>query len=198
MRLLARLAAIVFLETAVSGGAALVSPERAEDYLGQRVTVEGRVVQTTLAKGGEAYLNFGDRFPRQTFAALVRKSAVDVIGVTRLKAVEGSRIRVTGKVATYKGKPQIVVFESAQLELDPAPLGAQVPSPPVSSPPVSSVVWFALAAMVATVIFVSIEAGSKAQRRREEEDRWRRDEEVRRRRDEEDRRKREEEGRIMG
>ena len=175
MRLLARLAAIVFLETAVSGGAALVSPERAEDYLGQRVTVEGRVVQTTLAKGGEAFLNFGDRFPRQTFVALVRKSAVDVIGVTRLKAIEGSRIRVTGKVATYKGKPQIVVFESAQLELDPAPPGAQVPSPPVPSPPVPSVDWIVLAAMVTIVIVVSIVTGSKAKRRREEEERRKRE-----------------------
>ena len=196
MRLLARLAAIVFLETAVSGGAALVSPERAEDYLGQRVTVEGRVVQTTLAKGGEAFLNFGDRFPRQTFVAVVRKSAVDVIGVTRLKAIEGSRIRVTGKVATYKGKPQIVVFESAQLELDPAPPGAQVPSPPVPSPPVPSVDWIVLAAMVTIVIVVSIVTGSKAKRRREEEERRTREEEERRKREEEERRKREEEERV--
>ncbi len=76
------------------------------------VTVRGTVVQVFVSKGTNVYLNFGAKYPNQTFSADVlakRTPALLSEGTSWLTVLEGKEIAVTGKVELYKGKPEIVL-----------------------------------------------------------------------------------------
>lgn len=93
-------------------------------HAGEEATVTGKVVSITSK--GTTYLNFGDRFPNQTFSAVLftRNEA----NVGDVKQYEGKQVSVTGKIELSKDqKPQIVLTSSDQIRLagaSPAPMTA--------------------------------------------------------------------------
>jgi DNA/RNA endonuclease YhcR with UshA esterase domain len=85
--------------------------------VGQTLTVEGTVASVTTLRTGTTFLNFGARYPNQTFTAVIFRSAA-----TRFPSPqqwEGKRVRVTGTVRPYRGKPEIILNDSSQLVLAP-------------------------------------------------------------------------------
>jgi micrococcal nuclease len=90
----------------------------AAQHVGEHVTVEGTVVAVYTSRSGNTFLNFGAPYPRQTFSAVVfrpRASAFD-----NLHRLEGRRVRVTGRLKLYHGKPEIILEEPSQLEVPEA------------------------------------------------------------------------------
>jgi len=106
------LSLLLCLATAGALFAGDIAPEDAAKHVGEKVTVRGIVVEVYVSKGGNAYLNFGAAFPNQTFSAdvLVKKTPQLLAdGAQWLKDLEGKDVAVTGTVALYKGKPEIVL-----------------------------------------------------------------------------------------
>jgi hypothetical protein len=123
-------------ETAPARAAApsAIAGSRAGDYVGQEVTIEGRVTaihESPLA----TVLAFAQNFAGFTATILAsdrEKFPVDLEGRVRDKVV-----RVTGTVTAYRGKPEMALRDPSQLVLaSPAPgsVGAVPPPAPVVSP----------------------------------------------------------------
>jgi DNA/RNA endonuclease YhcR with UshA esterase domain len=106
------LSLLLVLFTAGSLSAADITPEDAGKHVGERVTVRSTVFQVFVSKSKNVYLNFGAKFPNQTFAAavLIQKTpALLADGPDWFTALEGKEVAVTGVVELYKGKPEIVL-----------------------------------------------------------------------------------------
>ncbi|MBI5395858.1 MAG: hypothetical protein HZA91_11220 [Verrucomicrobia bacterium] len=130
-----RIAVLWLAVTASLSGAEPVVPwEKARDVIGRRATVEGMIVATHKT-GKVCNLNFSSNWRRDfsavIFAGSFSKWPGDIEGPYR-----GQKVRITGTVTEYQGRPQIVVSEPSQIEIvkEPsavAPLPANPPTPPV-------------------------------------------------------------------
>jgi hypothetical protein len=93
---------------------ATVSPLEAGDYLGKEITVKGFVADVYQSEK-VAYLNFVQKFPNNPFTAVIfasRFSSFKDIGKYEMQDVE-----VTGRVSTFKGKPQIILDGPSQIKI---------------------------------------------------------------------------------
>jgi hypothetical protein len=69
------------------------------------------------SKSGNTFLNIGASYPNQTFtgwippASPVSKSAL-------LSDIEGKRVKISGRIEMYKGKPEIRINAASQLEIE--------------------------------------------------------------------------------
>jgi DNA/RNA endonuclease YhcR with UshA esterase domain len=70
---------------------------------------------THTAKSNTTFLNFCAPFPKHCFNAVVFKSAQTIF--LDAASSEGKKVRVTGIVKMYQGKPEIVLDKREQLEL---------------------------------------------------------------------------------
>lgn len=126
----------------------------AAQHVGEEATVTGKVVAVSKSAKGTVYLNFGDRFPRHTFAGVVFAGDVETVG--DLKPFEGKVVALTGRIALAPAdqKPQIVIKKPEQIKLaepgdapappppaapspepmKPAPVAALTPAPPPAEP----------------------------------------------------------------
>lgn len=86
-------------------------------HVGEYATVEGVVAKVFTSKSGNTFLNIGASHPNQTFtgwippASPVNKSPV-------LSGIEGKRVKITGRIEVYKGKPEIRINAASQLEVE--------------------------------------------------------------------------------
>lgn len=96
---------------------AVIRDSESASYIGKSVTVEGTVVSVHVARSGITFLNFGAAYPNQTFTAVIFQATSSRF--PNAQQWEGKRVRVTGKVQLYRGKPEIVLSESSQLVAAP-------------------------------------------------------------------------------
>jgi DNA/RNA endonuclease YhcR with UshA esterase domain len=86
-------------------------------FLNEYATVEGVVAEVFTSKSGNTFLNIGAAYPNQTFtgwvppASPVNKSPI-------LSGIEGKRVKITGRIEMYKGKPEIRINAASQLEVE--------------------------------------------------------------------------------
>jgi hypothetical protein len=110
------LAVALGLVGAALAEAPVIAPADAAQHVGKEVVVEGVVVQVSVSTPSEPiYLNFGARYPKHVFAAVVfaEKRAL----FADAGKWEGKKVRVTGTVQLYRGKPEIVLNDPAQVVL---------------------------------------------------------------------------------
>jgi DNA/RNA endonuclease YhcR with UshA esterase domain len=86
----------------------------AAQHVGQQATVEGIVVKVFTSKNGNTFLNFGAAYPNETFTGWIPKNS-PLAGDASLSALEGKRVRVSGTIELYRGKPEIKVLSSNQI-----------------------------------------------------------------------------------
>lgn len=93
-----------------------VAPGDAQKYIGRTVTIEGVVSDVHHAASGSAiFLNFGDRYPDQTFTAVIFQANESKF--PDVDALEGKAIDVTGPVRRYKGRPEIILNDPGQIKM---------------------------------------------------------------------------------
>jgi hypothetical protein len=89
----------------------------AKDHMGEKATVCGKVVSTHWAKtsrGSPTFLNFDQPYPNQIFTVVIW-------GMDRSKfsepetAYQGKHVCATGKIAAFKGLPEVVAYEPSQI-----------------------------------------------------------------------------------
>src|SRR4029077_9194216 len=104
------------LDTIVCCQAEPILTEEAKNHIGENASVRGLVEQVTFSNKGNAFLNFGGRYPRQVFTGFVPAQSVAAVGGQKfLESLSGDPITVTGKIELYKGRPEIVISSSAQI-----------------------------------------------------------------------------------
>ena len=132
-------------------GAQNYSDTEARKHPGDEATVTGKVASISKSSKGTVYVNFGEKFPRQTFSGVVFAKDAEKVG--DLAQFEGKTVALTGRIElSPDGKPQIVIKSADQLKLaeGAAPASASVPpatttprapmpAPPVPAPSIASV-----------------------------------------------------------
>ena len=92
-----------------------VQDSEAAQYVGKNVEVCGLVVAVYTGKKGNTFLNFGGKYPNQTFTGYIpagSELARDRWTVT----LQGNVIGITGTVELYQGKPEIKVMSRSQIK----------------------------------------------------------------------------------
>jgi DNA/RNA endonuclease YhcR with UshA esterase domain len=102
------IAAIVFAQSPPN-----YSPTEATKHVGETATVTGTVDGFHQSGKGNMFLNMGGKYPNQAFTAFIPSGSAAQI--PNAQQYEGRTITVSGKIALYKGKPEIVVTSPSQV-----------------------------------------------------------------------------------
>ncbi len=90
--------------------------EQASAHAGEVATVEGPVAEVFVSSRGNAFLDFGARYPNQEFSAVVFRKNARAFG--DLTGLGGKRVKVTGRIAIYRGRPEIILSSPSQLRVE--------------------------------------------------------------------------------
>src|SRR5437016_8963382 len=89
----------------------------AKDHVGETATVCGNVVSTRYAastKGQPTFLDLDKPYPNQIFTIVIWGSNRSKFGRPEV-AYNQKRICVTGKITEYRGVPEVIANEPAQI-----------------------------------------------------------------------------------
>ena len=114
---LAVLLVLVGLLPSPAAAQKVVAPDEAARHVGELVTVEGVVTQVSMSRSNTTFVNFGAPYPKQAFNAVIFSSSRGRFDDP--SQWQGKRLRVTGKVRLYRGKPEIILERPNQVELSP-------------------------------------------------------------------------------
>jgi hypothetical protein len=112
-----------------------IADSRARDYVGQNVTIEGRVAgihESPLA----TVLAFSPNFAG--FTATILAADREKFPSDLAARVRDRTIRVSGTVTAYRGKPEMALRDPSQLVLAPPPAPGAVNAPPPVLPVATS------------------------------------------------------------
>src|SRR4051812_33838538 len=89
--------------------------EQAPDYIGKSVCVKGKILRLVETESGSStFLNFCEDYRKCPFTVVVFDRDFPLVG--DIRAVEGQDIGIFGKKKKWKGRPEIVLKDSRQLE----------------------------------------------------------------------------------
>lgn len=97
--------------------AATLTPAQAKNHLGENATVCGSVASATFAartKGQPTFLNLDQPYPNPIFTVLIWGSDRPKFGQPE-GSYKGKRLCVTGTIKVFRGVPEIVLTDPAQL-----------------------------------------------------------------------------------
>jgi hypothetical protein len=107
-----------------SVGVVALQVEQAADHVGETATVCGRVESSAhiaSVKGQPTFLNLGKPYPDQLFTVVIWGATRSQFDGPPERLFDGKEICVSGTIARYQGKPQIVVDDASQITVvDPA------------------------------------------------------------------------------
>ena len=103
-------------------------------HAGEMAAVTGKVVAVSKSAKGTTYLNFGARFPRQTFSGMVLARDEEKVG--DVTTYEGKVVTITGRIELSQDqKAQIAISAASQIKVaEPSETPAPVPPSPVGAP----------------------------------------------------------------
>jgi hypothetical protein len=90
-----------------------VQDSEAAQYVGKNV--RGLVVAVYTNKKGNTFLNFGGKYPNQTFTGYIPAGS-ELAGDRWTVTLQGNVIGITGTVELYQGKPEIKVMSRSQIK----------------------------------------------------------------------------------
>ena len=73
------------------------------------------MVDAYTSKNGNTFLNFGAKYPNQTFTGYIPAGS-ELAGDRWTVTLQGKVIGITGTVELYKGKPEIKVLSMSQIK----------------------------------------------------------------------------------
>jgi len=98
-----------------TGTARVISWQDAAQHYGKYVTVEGAIVATHNS-GKACYLNFHPDYQRY-FTAVIFASAFSCFPANPESYYLGKKVRVSGYIKEYRGKPEIILNDPSQIEI---------------------------------------------------------------------------------
>ncbi len=91
-----------------------IPSKEAKDHIGDSVNVTGFVADVYLSDK-VAYLNFGNKFPKNEFTCAIFSSKFPEF--SDLTSYKGKFVTVTGKISIFKNKPQMILELPAQIKI---------------------------------------------------------------------------------
>ena len=98
-------------------GLKVIGACQAGNYYGKEVIVEGKVVGTYRSKTNTVFLNFEKPYPNQCFSAVIFSSDQYKFVENSEKYYNQKNLRIRGKIQEYRGKPEIILKDSSQIEV---------------------------------------------------------------------------------
>jgi DNA/RNA endonuclease YhcR with UshA esterase domain len=98
----------------LSANELLIDPGDASNHLRESVSVSGLVVAVFVSKHGNVFLNFGDKYPNQTFTGWV-PAGTPLASDPSLQLLQGKTVKITGVIELYHGKPEIRITSKDQI-----------------------------------------------------------------------------------
>ncbi|MBC7074065.1 thermonuclease family protein [Candidatus Parcubacteria bacterium] len=95
-----------------------VSACAAKKYYGERVLVEGKVVQITQSKNNTLFLNFEKKYPHQCFSAVIFSADLQRFPKDLREKLLNKTVKIFGPIQEYKGKPEIILKHPNQIILE--------------------------------------------------------------------------------
>jgi hypothetical protein len=107
--------ALGFAVTAVSARAqTTILPADAQAHVGQTVTIEGVVGNVHKIAAGLTFIDIDGRYPENAFTAVILPD--DAGKFPDVASLNGKTVDITGPVRLYKGKPEIILNDAAQIK----------------------------------------------------------------------------------
>jgi len=109
--------AIIAFAVATAASSTKLSARQAKDHVGEVRTVCGTVASTRYAdrsKGQPTFLNLDEPHPNEIFTILIWGDDRSKFGAPESK-YRDANLCVTGKIASYRGTPEIVATEPNQI-----------------------------------------------------------------------------------
>jgi hypothetical protein len=100
--------------TALAQTSIVIPDTEGAQHVGQHIAVEGVVVKVFTSKNGNTFLNFGAPYPAQTFTGWIPAGTL-LASDPSLQSLQGKRIKITGTIQLYRGKPEIKVLSREQI-----------------------------------------------------------------------------------
>ncbi|MDZ4711637.1 MAG: hypothetical protein SGI89_04860 [bacterium] len=91
-----------------------ISAKEVKDYIGDSLLISGYVADLYLGEK-VAYLNFENKFPKNTFSCVIFSGKFNEFG--DLSKFKGKNVEVTGRISVFKGKPQTILNSPDQIKI---------------------------------------------------------------------------------
>jgi DNA/RNA endonuclease YhcR with UshA esterase domain len=92
-----------------------ISWQDAAEHYGEYCTVEGTIVVTNNS-GKACFLNFHPNW-KKYFTAVIFANRFSMFPATPERYYQGKKVRVTGYIKEYQGKPEIILESPEQIEI---------------------------------------------------------------------------------
>jgi DNA/RNA endonuclease YhcR with UshA esterase domain len=93
---------------------AAVPDSEAAQHIRQNTSVEGVVTAVYTSKRGNTFINFGGVYPNQTFTGWI-PAGTPLASDPSIHSLQGKRIKITGLIELYHGKPEIKIISRDQI-----------------------------------------------------------------------------------
>jgi len=107
----------IFLVATVTRAGELIPDSEAAKHVGQDVTIEGTVSKVFTSKNGNTFLDFGGSYPDATFVVWIPEDAPEASD-PGLSSLQGKKVKISGTVQLYRGKPEIKVSTKDQIVVE--------------------------------------------------------------------------------
>ncbi|MEO8665423.1 MAG: hypothetical protein ABI462_07990 [Ignavibacteria bacterium] len=91
-----------------------ISSKEVKQHVGDSLNIDGFIADIYLSDK-VAYLNFENKFPKNLFTCAIFAGRMEEFG--DLSKFKGKNVRVTGKITTYKNKPQVILNSKDQIKI---------------------------------------------------------------------------------
>ncbi|HEY0245649.1 MAG TPA: hypothetical protein VGC01_08810 [Mucilaginibacter sp.] len=111
------LASIVALFAFTASAQTKIAPKDASKHIGEEVSITGKIFGSKFfANTNMTLLDVGGFNPNQDLTVMIAGADRSKFGKPE-EDFKGKEVTITGKIIDYKGKPEIVVTEPAQLKI---------------------------------------------------------------------------------
>ena len=106
----------VVSEDSESNGSSVkvISSKEVKGHIGDSLTIRGYVADVYVTEK-VSYLNFEFKFPKNIFSCAIFSSNAGAFG--DLSKYKGKIVEVTGKITTYKSKPQVILSSPDRIKI---------------------------------------------------------------------------------
>jgi DNA/RNA endonuclease YhcR with UshA esterase domain len=108
------LSVVIFAASIIAQSSNYTAVEAAK-HVGETATITGTVDGVHQSGKGNTFLNMGGKYPNQAFTAFIPSSSAGQF--SNPQQYEGRTVSVSGKIALYKGKPEIIVNSPSQISV---------------------------------------------------------------------------------
>lgn len=116
-RIRSALLTVLLFTSVAAAQTSKITAHEAKDHVGEIQTVCGKVASTHFApgsKGQPTFLNLDGPYPKEVFTVLIWGSDRPKFGTPETK-YQDANVCVTGKITSYRGKPEIIATEPSQI-----------------------------------------------------------------------------------